>query len=46
MGDTYVILIKLMERASLLVICLFIITRIQGFRNVFLEDNYNQKVKI
>lgn len=43
MEDNYIILIKLMERASLLVICLFIITRIQGFRNIFLEDNYKKK---
>ncbi|WP_446897175.1 LytS/YhcK type 5TM receptor domain-containing protein [Clostridium sp. LBM24168] len=43
MADTYTILIKLMERAALLITCLFVITRIQGFRNIFLEENYKKK---
>lgn len=43
MAETYDILIKFMERAALLIICIFIITRIQYFRNIFQKENYTKK---
>jgi two-component system LytT family sensor kinase len=32
-----------MDRAMLLLICLFIITRVQSFREIFLKENYERK---
>ena len=32
-----------MDRATLLLICLFIITRMQSFREIFLKENYERK---
>jgi len=32
-----------MDRATLLLICLFIITRMQSFREIFLKENYKRK---
>ncbi len=39
----YNILVQLMDRATLLLICLFIITRMQSFREIFLKENYERK---
>lgn len=39
----YDILVQFMDRAMLLLICLFIITRIQSFREIFLKENYERK---
>ncbi len=39
----YDILIQFMDRAMLLLICLFIITRVQSFREIFLKENYERK---
>lgn len=32
-----------MDRATLLLLCLFIITRLQSFREIFLKENYEKK---
>lgn len=37
------ILIQLIDRAVLLLACLFIITRLQSFRNIFQRDTYRKK---
>ncbi|WP_460288607.1 LytS/YhcK type 5TM receptor domain-containing protein [Clostridium sp. CTA-7] len=39
----YDILFQVVDRATLLVICLFIITRLQSFREIFLKENYERK---
>lgn len=39
----YDILFQIIERAILLVICFFIITRLQSFREIFLKENYERK---
>jgi two-component system LytT family sensor kinase len=39
----YSILIQFIDRATLLVICLFIVTRLQSFRGIFLKENYERK---
>jgi two-component system LytT family sensor kinase len=39
----YDILFQIIDRATLLVICLFIITRLQSFREIFLKENYERK---
>ena len=39
----YNILVQFVDRATLLLICLFIITRIQSFREIFLKENYEKK---
>ncbi|WP_346930990.1 sensor histidine kinase [Clostridium sp.] len=39
----YNILFQIIERAILLVICFFIITRLQSFREIFLKENYERK---
>ena len=39
----YDILVQFMDRAMLLLMCLFIITRIQSFREIFLKENYEKK---
>lgn len=39
----YNILVQFMDRAMLLLICLFIITRMQSFREIFLKENYEKK---
>ena len=39
----YNILVQFMDRATLLLICLFIITRMQSFREIFLKENYERK---
>ena len=39
----YNILVQFMDRATLLLICLFIITRMQSFREIFLKENYKRK---
>lgn len=37
------ILIQLIDRAVLLLACLFVITRLQSFRNIFQRDTYRKK---
>jgi len=37
------ILAQFVDRASLLLMCLFIITRMQNFREIFLKENYEKK---
>lgn len=39
----YDILFQIVDRATLLVICFFIITRLQSFREIFLKENYERK---
>ena len=39
----YDILFQIIDRATLLVICFFIITRLQSFREIFLKENYERK---
>lgn len=39
----YNILVQFAERATILLMCLFIITRIQSFREIFLKDVYEKK---
>ena len=39
----YNILVQFVDRATLLLICLFIITRMQSFREIFLKENYEKK---
>ena len=39
----YDILFQIINRAILLVICFFIITRLQSFREIFLKENYERK---
>ena len=39
----YNILVQFVDRATLLLVCLFIITRIQSFREIFLKENYEKK---
>ncbi|KZL92783.1 sensor histidine kinase YpdA [Clostridium magnum DSM 2767] len=39
----YNILVQFVDRATLLLICLFIITRMQSFREIFLKENYQRK---
>lgn len=39
----YNILVQFAERATILLMCLFIITRIQSFREIFLKDAYEKK---
>lgn len=39
----YNILFQFVDRATLLLICLFIITRMQSFREIFLKENYERK---
>ena len=39
----YNILVQFMDRATLLLICLFIITRMQSFRELFLKESYERK---
>lgn len=39
----YNILFQFVDRATLLLICLFIITRMQSFREIFLKENYEKK---
>ncbi|MEW8955418.1 LytS/YhcK type 5TM receptor domain-containing protein [Clostridium sp.] len=43
MAYNFEILIKLLERAALLLICLFIITRIPKFKEIFQKDVYGKK---
>ncbi|WP_164958908.1 sensor histidine kinase [Clostridium estertheticum] len=37
------ILTQFIDRASLLLMCIFIITRMQSFREIFLKENYEKK---
>ena len=37
------ILVQLIDRAVLLLACLFAITRLQSFRNIFQRDTYRKK---
>lgn len=39
----YDLLFQFVDRATLLLICIFIITRIHSFRKIFLKDNYEKK---
>lgn len=39
----YSILVQFVDRATLLVLCLFAITRLQSFREIFSKDNYRRK---
>lgn len=39
----YNILAQFVDRATLLLVCLFIITRLQSFREIFLKENYEKK---
>lgn len=43
MYDIYNILPQFVDRATLLLICIFIVTRVQNFREIFLKDNYEKK---
>ncbi|WP_411680348.1 LytS/YhcK type 5TM receptor domain-containing protein [Clostridium thailandense] len=43
MQYVYDILMQYVNRATLLLICLFIITRVQSFREIFLKENYKKK---
>lgn len=43
MQYVYDILIQYVDRATLLLICLFIITRVQSFREIFLKEDYKKK---
>ena len=43
MNYAYNILVHFVDRIALLLICLFIITRLRGFRKIFHNDNYSKK---
>ena len=43
MNYIFSILIQLIDRAVLLLACLFVITRLQSFRNIFQRDTYRKK---
>lgn len=43
MNYVYNILIQFMDRATLLLVCLFVITRMQSFREIFLKESYEKK---
>ncbi|WP_274601585.1 sensor histidine kinase [Clostridium rhizosphaerae] len=39
----YTILVQYVDRATLLLICLFIITRMRVFKDIFIKENYERK---
>lgn len=43
MYDIYSILPQFVDRATALLICIFIVTRLQNFREIFLKENYEKK---
>lgn len=43
MNNVYDILMQFVERAALLLICLYAMTRLQGFREIFRKESYSKK---
>lgn len=43
MNYVYVILVQFIDRAALLLLCFFVMTRLQSFREIFSRDNYSKK---
>jgi two-component system, LytTR family, sensor kinase len=43
MNYTYNLIMQFVDRAALLLVCIFAVTRLQSFREIFLKENYEKK---